>query len=365
MSADPTPPAAKDGAPLVLTGDWDLSQLDALRAALAPLAEGGILDIGGAGRIDSAAAWLIARTAHARGATLDGVSSHDQRLFALVEDVSAAPPEPEPEPPSPRDRLEQIGRATSAFLRAQGELLGYLGLTLARIGEGIVRPARFRVTALVAQIDEAGFQAIPIVTLISFLIGIVIGYQGASQLTQFGADIFAVDLIAISVLRELGVLLTAIIVAGRSASAFTAAIGSMKMGEEIDAMKTIGIDPIQALIVPRVVALVISLPILVLIADVAGLIGGAGMSWLSLNISPVMFASRLVEEVSIKHAIVGLVKAPVFAVLIAVIGCVGGMRVKDEAAALGMATSASVVAAIFAVIAADALFSVFFAQMGW
>jgi len=195
------------------------------------------------------------------------------------------------------------------------------------------------------------------------LIGIVLAFQGASQLRQFGAEVFVVDLIAISVLRELGILLTAIIVAGRSASAFTAAIGSMKMREEVDAMRTLGLDPMELLVLPRVLALVIFLPILGFLADLSGLLGGALMSWYELGVSPGAFRTRLLE-VDVSHFLIGMVKAPFFAVIIGVIGCFQGMRVEGNAESLGRLTSKSVVQAIFMVIVADATFSIFFAAIG-
>jgi phospholipid/cholesterol/gamma-HCH transport system permease protein len=198
----------------------------------------------------------------------------------------------------------------------------------------------------------------------SFLIGVVLAFQGAAQLRPFGAEVFVVELIAISILRELGILLTAIIVAGRTASAYTAAIGSMKMRQEIDAMRTLGIDPGQALIVPRILALVLMLPILGLVANLAGLFGGGLMAWLELGISPAMFVTRLVEGTDVSNLTVGMIKAPVFALLIGVIGCEAGLRVGDNAESLGRMTSAAVVAALFAVILAAALFSVFFEKVG-
>jgi phospholipid/cholesterol/gamma-HCH transport system permease protein len=198
----------------------------------------------------------------------------------------------------------------------------------------------------------------------AFLIGIVLAFQGATQLRQFGAEIFVVDLIAISVLRELGILLTAIIVAGRSASAFTAAIGSMKMREEIDAMRTLGLDPIGVLVVPRVLALILTLPILGFVADMMGLIGGAAMSWVELGVSPGMFRARLLDSTDVWHFVTGLIKAPFFALIIGLIGCYEGMKVGGDAESLGRNTSASVVLAIFLVIVMDALFSIFFALVG-
>ena len=211
--------------------------------------------------------------------------------------------------------------------------------------------------------EEVGFKAIPIVALMGFLIGVVLAFQGATQLKQFGAEIFVVELISISVLRELGILLTAIIVAGRSGSAFTASIGSMKVQEEIDAMRTLGLDPIEVLVIPRVVALLIMLPILGFIADIAALIGGGLMSWIDLGVSPGMFTTRLKENTGIWQFAIGMIKAPFFAVVIGVIACWQAMQVKGSAQSVGQRTTASVVQAIFMVIALDALFSIFFSVL--
>jgi phospholipid/cholesterol/gamma-HCH transport system permease protein len=276
---------------------------------------------------------------------------------------------PEPEArPAPRRGLranvEALGETMVGLGAALLEFTGMLGLFVARLGAVVVRPRALRLTALVAHCEDVGLRAVPIVALMAFLIGVVLAFQGSAQLRQFGAEVFVVDLIAVSILRELGILLTAIIVAGRTASAFTAAIGSMKMRQEIDAMRTLGIDPGQALILPRILALTLMLPILGLIANAAGLFGGALMSWLELGISPAMFVTRLTEGTSVWHVVVGLSKAPVFAVLIGVIGCQAGMRVGDTAESLGRMTSSAVVAAIFAVILADALFSIFFQRVG-
>ena len=235
---------------------------------------------------------------------------------------------------------------------------------MARLGRTVLQPSRLRVTALVHHMEQAGLQAVPIVALMGFLIGIVLAFQGATQLKQFGAEVFVVDLIAISILRELGILLTAIIVAGRSASAFTAAIGSMKMREEIDAMRVLGLDPIDLLVVPRILALVILLPVLGFVANLAGLLGGGLMAWVELGISPGMFRTQLLNNTDVSHALIGLAKAPVFALIIGVVGCHQGMLVGGNTDSLGRQTSRSVVIAIFMVIVVDALFSVFFAQLG-
>lgn len=349
-----------DGA-LRLRGDfiiWTLGQLPAEAASAK------VIDISGVGRLDTAgAAYLTGREQD--GVTLQGMS---EAQTGFLDTVRKSRPQPETVPPAPtgwRAICEDTGRRVFSSLNFMRELAEYLGRFLAAIGRAIRHPSDFRFTALVYHCQETGLRAVPIVALMSFLIGVVLAFQGASQLQRFGAEIFVVDLIAIAILRELGILLTAIIVAGRTASAYTAALGSMKMQQEIDAMQTLGIDPVQALIVPRILALVLTLPILALIADVAGLVGGAMMSWISLGISPAMFMTRLSQEVSVNHILVGLAKAPVFALAIGVIGCQAGMKVGNDAASLGAQTSRAVVSAIFAVIIADAAFSIFFSQMGW
>jgi len=344
-----------------------LARLQAELDALPPMATR--IDLSGVERLDTAGAWAIAtlRARMAGAGCETGITGADTSQADLLETVAAALPDiprAESHPATLTDRLESVGRKVAAGAVFAAELAGYLGLFLARLGRSVVHPRDFRLTSLVAHCEDVGLRAVPIVALMAFLIGVVLAFQGAAQLRQFGAEVFVVDLIAISILRELGILLTAIIVAGRTASAFTAAIGSMKMREEIDAMRTLGIDPAMALFVPRILALLLMLPILGLIANVMGLLGGAIMSWLELGISPAMFRTRLIEGTSIDHVMVGMVKAPVFALIIGVVGCHAGMRVGSNAESLGRMTSGAVVAAIFAVIVADALFSVFFAELG-
>lgn len=320
------------------------------------------IDLSGVTRMDTAGAWELARR-QAAGSVLTGLADRHARLLETVGD---ALPDPLPEPARPARLpvlLEATGRRVVGALLYLGELAEYLGRSLAALGRGRRHPARFPLTALTHHCQETGLRAVPIVAVMSFLIGVVLGFQGADQLRQFGAEIFVVDLIAISILRELGILLTAILVAGRTASALTASLGSMKMRQEIDAMRTLGLDPDLALVLPRVLALVLMLPILGLISDLAGLLGGGVMSWIELGLSPAVFLARL-AEVDPGHAVVGLVKAPVFALIIGVIGCHAGMRVGNDAESLGRMTSAAVVNAIFAVIIADAAFSIFFAKVG-
>ena len=327
------------------------------------------VDLGEINRMDTSGAWLISKL-EARLKKSDGdvkLTGMTPETALILDGVRQALPRKTAAVEPPRGvlaLLERIGLKVASGVTFLLELIGYLGLFFATLGRLIRHPGEFRMTALVAHAEDVGFRAVPIVSLMSFLIGVVLAFQGSAQLRQFGAEVFVVDLISISILRELGILLTAIIVAGRTASAFTAAIGSMKMREEIDAMRTLGLDPAIVLFVPRILALLLMLPILGLIANLMGLLGGALMAWIELGISPSMFQTRLIEGTDINHVFVGLVKAPVFALIIGVVGCHAGMQVKGDAESLGRMTSNAVVTAIFTVIVADALFSIFFAQVG-
>jgi len=352
------------GAVVRLTGPLVLNEISSVTPQLRAAAATGPLtyDLAGVTALDTAGAWLIASSIQQSGGQVVGAS---EAQAVLLETVTGALPgaEPPPKRPGRLEPLADLGEATVAGLKGLIGITGFFGLVVARLGHTVIHPGRLRLTALVFHMQQAGLQAVPIVALMGFLIGIVLAYQGADQLRQFGAEVFVVDLIAISVLRELGILLTAIIVAGRSASAFTAAIGSMKMREEVDAMRTLGLDPVELLVLPRVLALVLLLPVLGFIAMVAGLTGGALMSWFELGISPGLYLTRLVET-DVSHFLVGMLKAPFFAVIIGVIGCYQGLMVQGNADSLGRLTSRSVVQAIFMVILADATFSIFFAALG-
>ena len=336
---------------------WTLPQLPANAADTAPR-----IDISGVDRLDTAGAWYLS-DAQTAGHRLEGLTPGHTRL---IETVTKAIPEPDPVPPHLpwwQHVLEDTGRRVFGAVSYFRDLAEYLGRFLASIMRTIRRPSEFRLTSLVYHCQETGVRAVPIVFTMAFLIGVVLAFQGAAQLSRFGAEVFVVDLIAIAVLRELGILLTSIVVAGRTASALTESIGSMKMREEIDAMRTLGMDPDLILTLPRVLALVITLPILGLIADVAGLLGGALMSWITLGISPQMFLTQL-SNTSVNHVIVGLSKAPVFALIIGIIGVQAGMQVGKDAESLGRMTSSAVVNSIFAIIIADAMFSIFFSVIG-
>ena len=369
-----SPPSANlihPSAPAALTGPITLANLAQSRANLEGLANVNDLDLSGVTMLDTAGAWAIASFLEAqrkkgRKVSVVGATSAHSLLLETV--TGAMPPAHKrrrrPVHHEAGDSLERMGRTISVFAAGMGESIGFLGLVMVKLATSMRHPARLRVTALVHHMQQAGLNAVPIVALMGFLIGVVLAFQGASQLKQFGAEVFVVDLISISILRELGILLTAIIVAGRSASAFTAAIGSMKMREEIDAMRVLGLDPIELLVLPRVLALIILLPVLGFVASMAGLLGGGLMAWIDLGISPGMFRTQLLANTTVSHALVGLSKAPLFGLIIAVVGCYQGMQVGGNTDSLGSRTSRSVVVAIFLVIVVDALFSIFFAVWG-
>ncbi|NBB98372.1 MAG: MlaE family lipid ABC transporter permease subunit [Alphaproteobacteria bacterium] len=366
LTADPDIPASAEHATLDGTGDaWRVSGALTVRS-VSPIASRlagltGELDLSGLTRLDTAGAYLL--QSHAASLRLTGARPDHAALLERVGSALPQPPEPETRRWSVAQLLDRVGRVVNGAGGFLVEITAMLGLFLARLGQVLRHPGQLPMTALVHHADQVGWRAIPIVSLMSFLIGVVLAFQGAVQLRQFGAEIFVVDLIAISILRELGILLTAIIVAGRTASSFTAAIGSMKMREEVDAMRTLAIDPAMVLFVPRILALLITLPILGAVANFMGLFGGALMAWVELGVSPPVFLARLLAETGTNHVLVGFVKAPVFALIIGVIGCHAGMQVGGNAESLGAQTSAAVVRAIFAVIVADAMFSIFFAMM--
>lgn len=289
------------------------------------------------------------------------------RFTALLEYANFREPPAPNEPPAINfvvRLIEEVGQQTMALMDLAASFVAFLGQAVAALFTTLFQPRHFRLTSTVYHMEQTGLNAIPIVGLISFLIGVVLAYQGALQLRRFGAELFTVDLIAISILRELGILLTAIVIAGRSASTFAAQIGAMKVNEEVDAIKTLGLDPMHVLILPRVIALMLTLPLLAFFADLMGLFGGAVMSWVVLDIGPDLFISRLNDAVSIWSFWTGMIKAPVFAMIIALIGCFEGMNVSGSAESVGQHTTRAVVEAIFLVIVIDALFSIFFGIIG-
>ena len=320
-------------------------------------------DLTGVTRLDTSGAYLL--TMPLRRATEGGCAFHVEGTpgqQTLIE--TAANAQMGRAPRAQRqwyDTLDRLGRGAARGWRETVETLAFLGHFTVVLIKNVLNPGRVRWKSVVAQIETVGLDASPIIVLLSFFIGAVIAFMGASLLASFGAQVFMVDLVGVTVLREFGVLITAIMLAGRSASAFTAQLGAMKMRQEIDAMNVIGLDSFQALVVPRALACLLSAPVLTFMAMMSGLAGGMLVAWLGpTDISPVLFFARLREAVPIQHFWVGLVKAPVFAMFIAVIGCRQGMSVTGSVNSLGTRTTSSVVQAIFAVIVVDAIFAILF-----
>ena len=360
---------------LRIAGAWTLhnyARLEQQLASLAlPIAPSQAIDLQQLEALDTAgAALLVKLLGNSRSRQLsEQLDVLPAARRALLATVSAALEQiPGAAPPAKHHGLnlwlEQLGRGMEGFGQQLLALLGFIGLILATLARTLLRPSRWRVTALVAQIQQTGLNAAPIVALLTFLVGAVVAFLGATVLSRFGASIYTVMLVAFSFLREFGVLLTAILLAGRTASAFTAQIGSMKANEEIDAIRTLGLNPIELLVLPRVLALLISLPLLTFVAMLAGIFGGALVCTLTLDISPALFLSIL-HDVPLKHFLVGMAKAPLFAFLIAAIGCLEGFKVSGSAASVGAHTTSSVVQSIFVVILLDAAAALFCMEMGW
>lgn len=323
-----------------------------------------MIDCGQMEKLDTAGAILIknltAKLAPAGPVIRGNLEPRYDHLLALVENSFGRA---DCIPPASNwflDIIADVGRAVEGAVLSLGQLISFIGFVLTALAGVIMRPWRFRFKATVYQIESVGLRALGIVGLISFLIGAVIVNQGAIQLAKFGADILVIDMLGITHLRELGVLLTAIIIAGRSGSAFTAQIGSMKLHEEVDAMETLGLRPVEVLVIPRFLALIIAMPLLTVYADILGIMGGATMASLQLDISFASFLVYLQEEVALSHYWVGVLKAPAFAAVIAICGCYQGLSVHSSADSLGYHTTKSVVQSIFLVIILDALFAIFF-----
>jgi phospholipid/cholesterol/gamma-HCH transport system permease protein len=319
-------------------------------------------------RLDTYGAWLIERLlrgAHARSAATRMVGL-DPRFDALIADMHEAN-RFEPPQASAGNWLRAFVEATGAAVIGIGrdllEITAFLGETVAAAARAVRRPAQFRPIAVIHQIDRAGIGAVPIIVLITFLIGAIVAQQGVFHFRKFGAETYVVDMIGILTLRELAVLLVAIMLAGRSGSAYTAELGSMRMREETDAMRVMGLDPIEVLVLPRLIALVIVMPLLTFVGAIAALTGGGLVTWLYGDMSPDIYLDRLREAISLSTFEVGLIKAPFMALVIGLIACVEGFRVQGSAESLGRQTTASVVKAIFMVIVLDGLFAMFFAAV--
>lgn len=364
----------RDGDALVLRprGRWVIAEADGLNRRVAEVRTGAVrrirIDLGGVEAMDTTGAWLLFRLKRgleAAGATvsLDHVDPELTPLLSQIEKRQAIPVGM----PSRRRGLfvllGHIGFRTVELLRLARALLSFFGEVTVTLLRTAARPRRLRFTPMVAQMQRAGVSALGIVGLLSFLVGIVMTYIGAQQLRPYGAEIFTVNLLAVGFLRELGVLLAAIIIAGRSGSAFTAEIGAMIVNEEVDAMRTLGLDPVEILVVPRVLGLILTLPFLAFWADSTGIAGGAVICKLSLDIPLTTFLDQLRGAVSLWSVFLGIIKAPFFAACIALIGCNEGLLVTRSAESVGRHTTQSVVQSIFLVIVLDALFSIFFNEL--
>ncbi len=328
------------------------------------------IDLGGIETIDTTGAWLVHKllrdwAAAGKHATLDNASDDAKRL---IDQVAANDKPSTRRPPHGNravERLELIGASVVHAATTLGEFLAFLGQTLVVLFQTIFERRPLRWNAVVHQMEVVGANALGIVGLLSFLVGIVLAQQGAVQLRQFGAEVFVVNLIGRSVIRELGILLTAIMVAGRSGSAFAAQIGSMKLNEEVDAMNSIGMSPTEVLVLPRVIAMVIMMTLLAFFGSIMAMIGGGLFCWISLAIPPSSFVQRIQDVTPLSDLVIGMIKAPVFGFIIAVTGCFQGMQVTGNAESVGARTTQAVVQSIFLVIVLDAFFAVFFTALGY
>ncbi|WP_027545158.1 ABC transporter permease [Bradyrhizobium sp. WSM2254] len=376
MTSDPKLERIAKGNALALcaTGTWTASFAPVLERMVADaekLAGGSqniFIDVSEVAKLDTFGAWLIERLRRSltQGAVEAQIAGLSVNYSSLVDEVRRvrATPVVDAGTITITGMLEQIGRAVAGVAGTVAGLIDMLGAVLAAGGRVLIHPRSFRLTSTVHHMEQVCWRAVPIIVLITFLIGCIIAQQGIFHFRRFGADIFVVDMLGVLVLREIGVLLVAIMVAGRSGSAYTAELGSMKMREEIDALRTMGFDPIEVLVLPRMLALVLALPILAFLGAMAALYGGGLVAWLYGGVDPEAFLLRLRDAISIDHFIVGIVKAPVMAAVIGIVACVEGLAVQGSAESLGQHTTASVVKGIFFVIVMDGVFAIFFASIG-
>jgi len=364
-----TTPSAEtgDGGSLRLRGHWTLAYAGDIETVLrAHEGPAGEVDASGVDRLDSVGVLQLLRFAEKRDLDFSTFRFRDDHhaLVEAIEDVA------DDRPKKKRDygfqaALARLGETMHDNWREIVSLVSFLGETLIKLGRLLVSPRRFRLTSTVHHMEQVGLDAVPLVALLSFLVGAVIAFLGSTVLAEFGATIFVVELVSIAFLREFGVLLTAILLAGRTASAFTAQIGAMVSREEVDAIRTLGLDPVDLLVIPRVVALMVMLPLLTFIAMIAGLVGGLTVGAFSLDIPPQAYMARMYETMHVRHFFVGMSKAPIFALVIGLIGCLEGLQVKGTAQSVGERTTSSVVQTISLVIVFDAFAAIWFMHVGW
>ncbi|MGI8561794.1 MAG: MlaE family lipid ABC transporter permease subunit [Luteimonas sp.] len=362
LDADP-----QDGGRLRLRGRWTLRYATAIGEALREAPDDvGEVDATGVDRLDSLGVLQLLRFADRMDIAFDRFRFSDdhQALVSAIEDVADDRPKRKREYGFAA-ALGRLGFAVQDNAKEIVALVSFFGENLAKLLRMVKEPRRFRMTSTVYHMEQVGLDAVPLVILLSYLVGAVIAFLGATILADFGATIFVVELVSIAFLREFGVLLTAILLAGRTASAFTAQIGAMVSREEVDAIRTLGLDPIDLLVIPRLLALLVMLPLLTFIAMVAGLLGGLSVGAFSLDIPPQAYLARMEEQMEIRHFMVGMSKAPVFALVIGLIGCLEGLQVEGTAQSVGERTTSSVVQTISLVIILDALAAIWFMNMGW
>lgn len=365
-----------DNQTLYIEGEWVLSHYSDLQHAVAQQKQRNSsftrLDFSGLKALDTAGAGQLCTLVGADQLNhyLDQATDLSSERKALLLTVAQAlietgPPVEQKKPSAFLQFFGKIGLSLQDFGKDAVELVAFIGMTLQSMMRTALHPSRWRINALVQQIEETGLNAVPIVALLTFLVGAVIAFLGSTILKDFGATLYTVDLVGFSFMREFAVLLTAILMAGRTASAFTAQLGSMKANEEIDALRAQGLDPVQILVLPRVFALLITLPLLTFIGMISGIIGGALVCYFVLDISPTMFLALFQADLTITNFYVGMAKAPIFAFLIAVIGCLQGFKVSGSAQSVGEHTTAAVVHSIFIVIVLDAVAALYYMEMGW
>jgi len=356
------------GAVLKLTGDWTTMSLGRTARRLSDGLSGQAIksvDLSDLGRFDTAGALVLVQ-ASALTLPMEVWSARPEagRIYAMVETLER---KSQPAPRRQASLIRIFARMGHGVHDAAAEFLlsmAFLGRLMAATGNAVRHPGAIRWPAWVSQAERSGLDALPIIAVTNFFIGAVIAFLGADLLTQFGAGVFAVDLIGVSILRELAVLITAILLAGRSASSFAAEVGSMRMNQEVDAMQVMGVDPFQALVIPRLAAMLIMVPLLTFVGMVAGLFGGLIVTWSQLSLGPAFFLQRMVDEPDMfTHMMVGLSKAPVFAIVVAAIGCRQGLAVSGDVESLGRRVTAAVVQAIFAIIFLDAVFALIYLQL--
>jgi phospholipid/cholesterol/gamma-HCH transport system permease protein len=358
---------------LFASGAWTASNAEELEQRVEAVgqvkARSLAVDLAGVEELDVFGAWLLerlTREAEGRGQAVQsiGTPGRFRALLNKVAQTNRQKPAACTQEKSLFSWVEAVGRAVTDAGVDFLELAATLGALASALGRVVLKPGTLRLTSVVHHLDRVGWQAVPIVLLITFLIGCIISQQGIFHFRKFGADDYVVDLVGILILREIGVLIVAIMVAGRSGSSYTAEIGSMKMREEIDALRTMGRDPVELLMLPRVIALVLAVPMLAFLGSIAALYGGGVVAWLYGGMSPTIFIGRLQEAVSLTDFEVGMIKAPFIALVIGAIACSEGLKVKGSAESLGLHTTSSVVKAIFLVIVMDGVFAIFFASIG-